>query len=334
MHKIAKCRPDLPNPATPAPHILAPVVGGLQPVKVCARHLLGNCHRGRRCPDRHPVAAQFRSCFRELKRKQCFLGDSCPSSKCLFFHPREQSEERGLESPGGAGNGSADHPIEAVPADTPSTALPAASVVPSIKQDVAGIDRTKRQEIYIAAFASEMLERSVYSAIGETGKDIIKPHLAYEWCEGVEGKELHCTLLPPIWGTEEEMMQSLDRVTTSGPIDITISGIGLKSFDKSERGPAGTTIQVTMDQTTEGFGKLKELSQMLWTAFGKEASDNRFQGHLTVMKLKGVDDETQPSEDVQQRFLQSAGDLHDVTWHVDRIMLVSRDKRRLGVKML
>merc|ERR1712050_820344 len=71
------------------PLFTASALGGVRSDRVCVHHIAGNCRRGFRCIDRHPVEAQFRVCVRDFKRKQCRYADQCRTPKCLYYHPRE-----------------------------------------------------------------------------------------------------------------------------------------------------------------------------------------------------------------------------------------------------
>mmetsp|Transcript_68894 Transcript_68894/g.109300 ORF Transcript_68894/g.109300 Transcript_68894/m.109300 type:complete len:317 (+) Transcript_68894:63-1013(+) len=67
----------------------ASALGGVRSEKVCVHHLTGNCRRGFRCIDRHPVDGNFKVHVRDFKRKLCRYADQCRTPKCLYYHPHE-----------------------------------------------------------------------------------------------------------------------------------------------------------------------------------------------------------------------------------------------------
>lgn len=73
----------------------ASALGSLRSDRACVPHLMGQCQRGLRCPDRHPAGGSGQlglyAPTSDMKRKVCDYGSSCASTGCPLFHPMDSA---------------------------------------------------------------------------------------------------------------------------------------------------------------------------------------------------------------------------------------------------
>jgi len=61
---------------------------------LCIPYVLGNCHWGDKCHDRHPDADDCRAAKESLQTKLCRFGTECRRRDCIFRHPDGKKNER------------------------------------------------------------------------------------------------------------------------------------------------------------------------------------------------------------------------------------------------
>eukprot|EP00929_Paragymnodinium_shiwhaense_P009709 TRINITY_DN113986_c0_g1_i1.p1 TRINITY_DN113986_c0_g1~~TRINITY_DN113986_c0_g1_i1.p1 ORF type:complete len:326 (+),score=72.23 TRINITY_DN113986_c0_g1_i1:133-1110(+) len=62
-------------------------------VPLCIAFVMGNCHRGNQCRDRHPDEENCKSARETLLNKICRFGNDCKRRDCIFKHPGKENRD-------------------------------------------------------------------------------------------------------------------------------------------------------------------------------------------------------------------------------------------------